>query len=301
MSPTERVALVTGATGFLGGRLADRLKLDHRVVALVRGRAQASACGFEPSDVISLEDVDWRNAVIALQPDAVFHCAAWSGMTHGSGQVGEIVDANIGFGTEILECLAALPSPPPFVWAATFWQFADGEDYRPNSLYAATKQAFADIAAYYRRMRGCPAMGLVLFDVYGDRDPRARLLTRVAHAVRARRSGEKSTPVRLSSGTQDVDFVHVDDAASAFLLAAESLSGTAPPPNLLYGVAGNNRASLRDTVDGLLDGEDDDLIAWDELPPRIGEIMTYPGLQNLPGWAPTVSLEDGFRGLVDRG
>lgn len=299
MTGDSRVALVTGATGFLGSRLAATLRRQGwRVVALTRDRARAVAGGLEADTVLSLEDGDWRDRVAGAGAHCVFHCAAWSAMSHTPAQVPEIIDANITFGAEVMEAICRSPEPPAFVWAATFWQYSAANGYSPNSLYAATKQAFGDIVEYYRRMRGLPSVGLALFDVYGEADPRGRILSRLAAACLDQARGRTPDRIQLSVGEQEVDFVHVSDVVQAFVQAAEALRGAGSLSEPLYGVGGKDRGKLRDVLNSLLDDDEKRLVEWGALPYRPGEVMVCPRLPVLPAWIARVPLKDGFRGLM---
>jgi nucleoside-diphosphate-sugar epimerase len=299
MTGPTRVALVTGATGFLGSRLAATLRRQGwRVIALTRDRARAVAVRVEADAILSLEDEDWRDEVADAGTSCVFHCAAWSAMSHSPGQVAEIIDANITFGTEIMESICRSPELPAFVWAATFWQYSAGNGYSPNSLYAATKQAFGDIVEYYRRMRGLPSVGLVLFDVYGEADPRGRILSRLAAACLDHARGRTPERIRLSVGEQEVDFVHVSDVVQAFVRAAEALREAGSISEPLYGVGGQDRGKFRDVLNSLLDDDEKRLVEWGAMPYRPGEAMVCPRLPVLPAWIPQVPLKDGFRGLM---
>ena len=71
--------LITGATGFLGGAVAERLARAHEVVATGRNRAvgarlEALGVVFEPADLCDRS----RVLSIAEGADAVVHCAALS-------------------------------------------------------------------------------------------------------------------------------------------------------------------------------------------------------------------------------
>jgi predicted dehydrogenase/nucleoside-diphosphate-sugar epimerase len=73
-----RIAVVTGAAGFIGGRLAERLSLDYGVTVrcIVRNLAQAARLARLPVEIIHADLLDQKAMDAALQgADYVFHCA----------------------------------------------------------------------------------------------------------------------------------------------------------------------------------------------------------------------------------
>lgn len=289
-------ALITGASGYLGGHIVRQCRdRGIAVAALVRGDGAAeTAAGAIP---ILLSDADWKNRAADFAPDAILHTAAWSGIAHRPDDIDAIIDANIRLGAHLLDLASAQSRPPAFVWAGSFWQYAaGGSDYRPNSLYAASKQAFAAIADYYRQ-RGLACLGLILHDIYGEDDPRRRLLNLIATALAA-----NGKPIDLTDGTQSISFVHVDDAARAFLHAAELLRADgAVRANGIYAVAGG-AAPLREQIDALLrSGDDGSRLRWGGRPHPAGAIMTLPDLPSLPGWRPLIPLREGFERVRHHG
>ena len=95
------------------------------------------------------------------------------------------------------------------------WQHFGTPDYRPVNLYAATKQAFEDVLAYYADAQGIAAVTLELYDTYGPGDPRRKLIRILFEAAR---SGE---PIQLSPGEQVIELLHVDDAVPRIVKEAK--------------------------------------------------------------------------------
>ena len=117
----------------------------------------------------------------------------------------------------------------------TVWQHFDAAPYSPVSLYAATKQAFADVFVFYAEVQGLAVHTLELMDTYGPDDPRASC----SPSSCAPRDGHA---VELTDGTQLIDLVHVDDAARALLATARQAGAT-------YGASGGETITLRELVE----------------------------------------------------
>lgn len=212
-----RVALLTGATGYIGGRLAVRLLADGwRVHAVVR----PSSVGELPLGVEAHRLDGATSGLTAIltdtSPDIVFHLASLYLADHRPDQVDDLVGSNILFGTQLFEAMTAA-GVKRVVNTGSASQHYGTTHYNPVSLYAATKQACADIMRYYHEARGLSAITLKLYDTYGAGDTRRKLVQLIADAAM---SGER---LELSPGEQVIDLVHVDDVVAAFVLAADRL------------------------------------------------------------------------------
>ena len=150
-----KTVMITGVTGFIGGALARSLLRDGVAVhALVRPGADRSLL---PAGVCAQvhpgSSVELARLLSTVAPDAIIHLASLFLAEHEPGQVDELIASNVLFGTQLLEAMA-LSGVTRFVNTGTSWQHWATPGYRPVNLYAATKQAFEDILAYYRVARG---------------------------------------------------------------------------------------------------------------------------------------------------
>jgi len=293
-----RRALVTGSTGFIGGKLVQRLLSEGwQVHAIVREGSDTAGLPEEPGFVLHRHDGTTESLVAimaAARPDMVFHLASLFLADHRPEQVEPLIRSNLLFSTQLLEAMVAT-CVRPIVDTGTAWQHHEGERYRPVNLYAATKQAFQDLLAYYTDAKGLSAITLKLFDTYGAGDKRRKLIRILGDAVR---SGER---LDMSPGDQILDLSHVDDVIDAFLVAAQRLLASSPGANEQFLVPGE-RYSLRDLV--ALVGE----VSGKPLPVHFGgrpyrdrEVMEpiVPQAQDLlPGWRPCRSLRPSLAELI---
>lgn len=216
-----RRALVTGATGFIGGHLAARLVADGwQVTALQRAVSSASAACAELRhlgvEVATFESgAEVQRLARTCAPDAVFHLATHYLKDHGPGDVPALIDANVAFGTHLLEGLRGRNAP--VVSTMSYFQFTEGMP-TPLSLYSATKQAFLDVCEYFRAVDGADIRQVVLFDTFGPGDTRNKLMP---HLIAALREGRQ---VRLGPSRQPINLLYVDDVVAGLLAAAERQS-----------------------------------------------------------------------------
>lgn len=294
---SERRALVTGATGFVGRHLVRHL-LDAgwRVHALVRPTSNTGALPAEDAHftVHTTDDTaeSVEQAVANSAPDVVFHLASLFVAQHQRADITPLIDANLRFGTQLAEAMARTGTGA-LVNTGTPWQHHHGNAYSPVNLYAATKQAFEDLLQYYVDANGLRVITLALADTYGPGDPRPKLLAKLAAHT------EHHSPIALSPGKQHLDLVHVRDAARAFGTAGEHVLAAKPGTHARFAVTSGTTLSLRELVATIESVSGRTLpVAWGARPYRPREVMQPAIGTPLPGWAPEIALRTGLKELV---
>jgi dihydroflavonol-4-reductase len=215
-------AFVTGATGFVGGRLAARLrKRGDEVVALVRdpaaaGRLRDLGCAIVEGDLSSRAAL----APAMEECEGVFHVAAiYRNGVRGSER-DELYAVNVT-GTENVLDAAVAAGVQRVVYVSSNVVFGDtrgevvDETYEPPggpyvSLYHETK-ALAHRAARERIGRGAPVVIVQPGGIYGRGDH-----TQIGGFLER---GVRGKPVVLPFGSVGLNWVFVDDAAEGILLA----------------------------------------------------------------------------------
>ena len=287
-------ALITGATGFIGARLVSHLQAAGWQLAAL---ARPQACLSLAAQPVALRAYSYSGEIAGVidacadfKPDVVFHLASLFLASHDSGQVQELIAANVLFGTQLVEAMK-LVGVKALVNTGTAWQTDIDGRYDAVNLYAATKQAFEDILGFYSSATGIHVVTLRLYDSYGPGDTRRKLLWLLLESIR---TGE---PLLLSPGDQVVDLVHVDDICSAFLAAAALV--LTQPGTSVYAVSGGQRRSLQQVVATLEEAAGRKLpVHFGARPYREREVM-LPWLgPALPGWRAQISLLEGFKELL---
>lgn len=246
-------AVVTGASGFLGGSLANALlEQGHEVIAGSRRPVpelveRGARCA--PLDLADREAL--RNAFKGA--DVVFHCAAKTGVW---GPRREYVASNVT-GTEnvIATCEArrvrklVFTSSPSVVFDGRDHIDASNDlDYPVNYLspYPETK-ALAERAVLAANGRwGLATCALRPHLIFGPGDP--HLVPRVLERARAGRLA------RVGDGENVVTLCAIESAVAAHLAAAHSLEPGAPHAGKAYFVGQERPVKLWSWIDGLLRG-----------------------------------------------
>ncbi|HEY0796715.1 MAG TPA: NAD(P)-dependent oxidoreductase [Acidisarcina sp.] len=288
-----QTALVTGANGFIGSHLVQRLRLDGWNVAAVihrhRGRLASlldPQCLYNPPKTTE-EAIE---LLIRVRPTAIFHLAAASA-SELPADVDQLFTTNIVLGAMLMEAACHHSPKPIFVMAGSFWEYADAKTYSPNTLYAAAKHCLYDLLVYYRSRHDLRAVSLVLFDTYGPDDPRDKLWSQLVDP-------DRGTNISLTPGEQLVELVHVRDVVSAFIHAAELLL-CEQLAEASYAVRSPVRSSLRSIVENICKLTNSDIrLNWGAKQYRPFEIFDPWSGPLLPGWTTKVSLEEGISELI---
>lgn len=289
--------LLTGASGFIGRALARRLGGEgvavHAVLRLTSDRARlVDLPGLTPH--VHDGSPGALAAILAeARPEVVFHLAGKYVREHSRADVADLILDNVLFGAELLEAMRSA-GVRRLIHTASFFQHLDGAGYRPLNLYAAAKQAFEDVLAYYADADSLAATGLVFFDVYGEGDWRRRLIPAILTAL------AMGKPMPLPADDPDLYLVHVDDAAEAFLTAARLLFDR---PNETAGqrfaVAPERSHALSEVLAAFERSAGKPVPVVQGAFPAPARKITRPWTGPcLPGWRPKVSLEDGIRRLL---
>lgn len=286
--------LITGGTGYVGRRLAEKLQAGGADVhLLLRKNSDEKKLGklCETSTVYRW-DGDTRQLIEILkkiQPDLVFHLAGKVIVEHQSEEIDELIQSNIHFGVQLLEAMAQ-SGTKYLVNTGTYWDRFHGSDYNPVNLYAATKKAFEDILRFYSEAHGLRFVTLKLYDVYGPQDPRGKIFNLLEQAMTSK------IPVALTPGEQRLDLVYIDDVVEAFCRAAEILEkSSAGELKECYAVSSGRHISLKQVVQTFerIAGQSVPVI-WGGKPYRVREVMIPWKGESLPGWKARIDLEAGL-------
>jgi nucleoside-diphosphate-sugar epimerase len=292
---SARRALLTGASGFIGARLAQRLVDDGWEVHLVLRPDSASAALPTPGPRLCLHRHDGSttgllNIMRAAAPQAVFHLASLFLAQHQPQDVERLVQANLLFSTQLAEAMAQC-GVRLLVNTGTSWEHYEDADYDPVCLYAATKHAFSALLRYYTACHGLRVATLKLFDTYGPGDTRPKVLNLL------KRLANEGSQLAMSPGGQLIDLVYIDDVLDAYVQAWRVLAdGTQAEAMADYGVSSGAPLPLRELAALYAQVSGQALaIDWGGRPYRPREVMVpWTRYQVLPGWQPKVALADGL-------
>ena len=309
-----KTVVVTGAAGFIGSHLTDRLLADgYRVIGIdsfedyyPRGMKEANLrrATAHPRFVLlerNLLDLG-SDGLSELIDDStcVYHLAAQAGVRASWGDSFRVYTDNNVLGTQIvLEAVRRVKRTLPLIIASSSSVYGSVEElpYRedgpchPVSPYGVTKLAGEHLSDLYKRAFGTYTVNLRFFTVFG---PRQRPDMAFHIFIRSLLEGR---PLRVfGGGEQTRDFTYVDDIVRALLAAPSAPAGS------VINVGGGERVSLN-TVLALLQRIVGIGGALERLPQQEGDMRhTWADLgraREFLGYDPQVRLEEGLRAEVE--
>jgi CDP-3, 6-dideoxy-D-glycero-L-glycero-4-hexulose-4-reductase len=287
--------LITGATGFIGSHLCNRLieNSAFKLYALVRENSQTNLPSHSINKIINSRTLDLEQAMASLGIDGVIHLATNFRSEHTPTEIEELIDSNVTFPTQVIDS-AARAKVRWFINTASFWQHYDNIRNNPANLYAATKQAFESILDYYRSDYKISIVSLELADTYGPFDKRKKIIQILQEATKGQ------AKVLLSPGEQRLNLLHIDDVLDAFEIAINLVNNQESTLEPKYCIYSENSLSLRELACIIEKKNQKTLdISWGGRPYRRREYMNpLKEFPLLPGWKQSISLEQGLDKLL---
>jgi UDP-glucuronate 4-epimerase len=298
--------LVTGAAGFIGSHLSERLVADGVEVRGVdrlsdfydpaRKRRNIASLmagsGFEFVEG-DLNSVDLKALMAGV--DVVYHLAGQAGVRSSWGtEFTTYLDDNVLATQRLLEVAREL-SLDRFVVASSSSIYGDAEHFptkesekpAPVSPYGMTKLAAEHLGRLYFRAFDVPVVALRYFTVFG---PRQRPDMAFCRFIGAALEGNPITV--FGDGLQERDFTYVGDIVEATTAAAAR-----GEPGAVYNVAGGNHATVADVIE-VLGGLTGEPLEVERSATAIGDARKTGADIGLArrdlGYEPSTSLEEGI-------
>ncbi|MGJ5130656.1 MULTISPECIES: NAD-dependent epimerase [unclassified Bradyrhizobium] len=319
--------LVTGAAGFIGFHLSQRLLAEGRQVVGIDNinayydpklkEARLDILKRQPGFTFHKLDLVDRAGIKALFAQhrfpAVVHLAAQAGVRYSLENPHAYVDANLEGFINVLEgcrhhgCEHLLFASSSSVYGANTklpFSVKDNVDH-PISLYAASKKANELMAHSYSHLYRLPSTGLRFFTVYGPWGRPDMAMFIFAKAILA------GQPVKLfNQGRMRRDFTYVDDIVQAIVRLIgrppqgnPDWDGNRPDPSSsrapwrIYNIGNNHPEQLMDVIT-LLEKEFGRPAIREMLPMQPGDVeATYADVSDLErdiGFRPATSIADGI-------
>jgi dTDP-glucose 4,6-dehydratase len=304
-----RRVLITGADGFIGSHLTERMLAEGaRVSVLVRPRSVTGTSECTLRNLGALQDrlqaivatdvagPDAVDRVCELDPAVIFHLAADAYVERSFGHPQEVLRTNLNGTMTVLQAARRRSSIERVVITSSSEVYGPAKSERideahalePTSPYAASKVAADRMAMAYHRTYGLAVAVIRPFNTYGPRHVYDVIPKFIARALR----GEALEV--FGSGSQTRDFTFVDDMVEAFVHMGAHPAAIGRVVNFGSGVA----TTIEDLAKLVLEAADSQapVVHRRGRKAEVDRLCCDHSLATeLFGWRPRVALLDGLR------
>jgi nucleoside-diphosphate-sugar epimerase len=298
--------VVTGAAGFIGSHLSERLLADGNEVVGIdcfsdfydRDAKEQNLLASRQHDAFHFEEADLVDADLANLVDGaavVYHMAGLDGVRPSWGnQFDRYVRDNVIATQRLLEALKGTPVKR-MVFAGSSSVYGDAEMFptkesalpHPLSPFGVTKLAAEHLTHLYTRNYEIPVVSVRYFTVYGPRQRPDMAFSRFMQALTAGDDIEV-----FGDGEQTRDLTYVSDAVEGTIKAS-----TADVVGQVFNLGGGSRVTVNQVL-AMLEDISGLKVRRKNLPATPGDPRHSGASINLArarlGWEPRVSLRDGL-------
>jgi nucleoside-diphosphate-sugar epimerase len=306
MNWKDTPVLITGAGGFIGSHLVERLLNEGAKVHILlkdntspwRIKDKLNRLVVWESDITDLNSL--QSILPRSNPQVVFHLAALVDVSRSWDLIGQMTKCNV-LGT--INLLMALKKChfEAFIHTGSSEEYGDSrsplrEDQResPISPYSFSKVSSTFFCQMVARTFELPITTVRLFPTYGPLQESYMFIPSAIKELLLKKKFE------MSPGEQKREFNYIDDVVDAYLKVARCREARGEVLNVGSGIP----YKLKDVVDMIKYLiEDDVTVKVGAIPYRKGEarecFCNNQKITRLTGWSPRVSLQEGLRLTVE--
>jgi nucleoside-diphosphate-sugar epimerase len=284
--------LITGGTGYLGGKVASSLVDEgHTIAFLVRGSSNLSRlpilrANFEIGKYSS--DAEIHEFVEKIKPEVIIHAACCYGRSNESHQ--EIIHSNISLGVSLLDSLTRLKDEVSFINIST--SLPSGINF-----YALTKNEFINFGKWFceKSQNKLNFLNIVCEHFYGEGERDEKFIPSII-----KKCLDNAECIDLTLGEQKRDFIYIDDLINGLLLILSNLDKFVQFQSLEIG--SGKPLKIRDVVEKIhFLTNSKSILRFGAIPYRLNEIMeskvNLTKLKTL-GWSPKIDFDTGIQKVI---
>lgn len=286
--------LITGAAGFIGSKLAEKLKGDDNNIIFLCDKIlgnNSNCCEVDLTNII-----ETREYIHCIKPDIIFHCAGNANVQSSIAHPQQDFNSNVvTINNLLLSLLEEKMSNVKVVFlssAAVYGNpnilpMGENEKLNPLSPYALDKMICENILYYYSKNHGFKVKIARIFSCYGEGLKKQILWDMF---TKFKKTGELRM---FGTGQESRDYIHVDDVTNCLILLSKDDSN-----EIIYNICNNEETKITTIVNMFAEtmNINKSLISFSELT-RNGEPINWCGSNQKIvklGYKKTVELQDGI-------
>jgi len=301
----EGPIVVFGASGFIGANLFKRLLAVRDDVYAVCRKEKGWRLDDVDDKKIIFTDINDKASInhfiTVISPKVIFDLIAYGAYSF-EDRSDILYQTNFLSLTNIISSLKD-KNISAFIHAGSSSEYGSNskspnEDARlePNSHYSSSKVAASYYLNYEGKFNNFPVINLRLYSVYGPLEDTSRLIPNIL-----KHASNKEFPPLVNENISR-DFIFIDDACDAFILAASKIN-----PDIFgesFNIGSGKKTTIKDLASTVkkifkinsnpsfssMKNRDWDLEDWFADPSKANEIL---------GWYPQIKIEDGLRITFD--
>jgi len=286
--------LVTGATGFVGKHLIQKLR-DFDVRFVVRNiNTEYSK---DRQIVYNDEKLDvFQKDVKSYNPKIVIHLASYLTSSDNISSIKNIVDSNILFTSILLESLKSTDLEL-FINTGTFaeYYYNDGKE-NPAYFYSASKIAIKPIIKYFKNIQGFKTINIIPYTIYGGKSKSKKVIDYILDSL------DSKLYLEMTNGEQILDFIHIEDVTDFYVHCVNNINLLKDEEDYHLGTGkGTSIKGLSNIIEDLTNKKAN--INWGSKEYRTLDIMRAIApiykLEKELNWKPKVSIEDGIKKILE--
>lgn len=304
--------LVTGADGFMGSHLTERLlELGAKVSVYVRGTSTCGTAMVELKNIAHLKNKlveviagdigssDSIDLVKKNQPEIIFHLAANAYVPNSFTHSLEVLQTNLIGTINMLHATMQTPSVKRIVctssseiYGSSTMPITEDTVLRPTSPYAASKAAADRYCFSYYTTYGTPVAIIRPFNTYGPRHTYDVIPKFIDLALQ-----NKDLTV-YGAGEQTRDFTYVDDMIRAFLIMGSHKDAVGEAVNFGTG----NDVKINDIAEKIVKiaHSDSKVVHIDKRLAEVNRLCCDPSKAfKMFGWKASVSIDEGLKRNIE--
>jgi len=310
MIETPRVAMITGARGFVGMHLVNDLERETAwdIIGLAREygqlglRTRVLACDLNDRDLV-------RRVIARHIPDVIIHLAAQTYVPRSFADPAETILNNIAGELNLLEAVLKSGRRPIILVVGSSEVYGsvqrdelpirEDAPFRPANPYAVSKIAQDMLAFQYSFSHGLPIVRFRPFNHIGPGQSERFVVSGFARQIAQAELGQVEPVVLVGNLDAARDFLDVRDVVRAYRLAIDSAN-----PGEVYNLASGIARPIADLLSLLIDMATIDItVRHDPARLRPSETPVVRGdatrFRNATGWEPRISIEQSLRDTLD--